>query len=61
MPGVDYVEVVQLNDFDEQRKKFNQQSEMIGISLEENELVEVEIDKIITIQQHFEAKWKRNN
>jgi hypothetical protein len=61
LPGVDYVEVVQLNDFDEQRKKFNQQSEMIGISLEENELVEVEIDKIITIQQHFEAKWKRNN
>ncbi len=60
LPGVDYVEDVQLAEFDEQRQQFNTQNQLIGISLQENELVSVEVDKIVTMQR-FGEKWKINN
>ncbi|MEB3295002.1 MAG: hypothetical protein VKJ24_17735, partial [Synechococcales bacterium] len=60
LPGVDYVEAVKLTDFEEKRQKFNDQNQLIGLLVEEHELVEVTVDHISTLQR-FGGKWKQNN
>lgn len=61
LPGVDYVEEVKLTDFEEHREQLNEQNKLVGISLEEHELVAVAIDqiKIVTMQRQGD-KWKSN-
>ena len=61
LPGVDYVEEVKLTDFEEHREQLNEQNKLVGISLEEHELVAIAIDqiKIVTMQRQGD-KWKSN-
>jgi len=61
LPGVDYVEEIQVIDFEEHRQKLNEQTQqLIGISLQAHELVKVKIGEIYTMQR-LGDKWKRNN
>ncbi|AFZ55800.1 baseplate protein J [Anabaena cylindrica FACHB-243] len=60
LPGVDYVEEIQITEFAEDRQKLNEQNQLIGISLQKHELVTVEIGQISTMQR-LGDKWKRNN
>ena len=60
LAGVDYVEDVKLSGFEEARRQFNEQNQLIGLIVREHELVEVAVEKISTLQR-FGDKWKHNH
>jgi hypothetical protein len=59
--GVDYVEAIELTgtQVEGDRQKFNEQDQLIGVSIREHELVKIEIGKIKTLQR-FGTTWKPN-
>jgi hypothetical protein len=60
LPGVDYVEQIQISEIEEHREQINTQNQLTAISLQDNELVTLEIGEIATMQK-LGDKWKRNN
>jgi hypothetical protein len=59
LAGVDYVEAIELDGVESDRQKFNEQDQLIGVSIHEHELVKIEIGKIKTLQR-FGTTWKPN-
>lgn len=59
VPGVDYVEQVELTGFEAERQEFNDQHQLIGVAIHAHEFVEMTVDHISTFQR-FGDKWKRN-
>ena len=59
MAGVDYVEDIELTGVEGDRQKFNEQNQLIGLSIREHELVKIQIGKIQTLQR-FGTTWKPN-
>jgi len=60
MAGVDYVEAIELTGVESDRQKFNEQNQLIGLSIREHELIKIQIGKIQTLQR-FGTTWKPNN
>jgi len=60
LPGIDYVEKIQVTEFEEYREKVNDKNQQIGIALQAHELVTVEVGQITTMQR-LGDKWKKNN
>ncbi|MDH6103357.1 baseplate protein J [Chrysosporum ovalisporum ANA283AFssAo] len=60
LPGVDYVEQIHISEFEAHRRQINAQNQLTAISLQENELVTLEIGEITTMQR-LGDKWKKND
>ncbi|WP_017303716.1 hypothetical protein [Spirulina subsalsa] len=59
LPGVDYVEDLTLTDIEPERQQFNEQNQVIGLSIQDHELVRIQIGEMPTLQR-FREQWKTN-
>jgi hypothetical protein len=59
LAGVDYVEAIELTGVEGDRQKYNEQNQLIGLSIREHELVQIQIGSIQTLQR-FGTTWKPN-
>lgn len=59
LPGVDYVEDIELSGFDPDRQQFNAQNQLVGLVIQDHELVNIQISSIQTLQR-FGDKWQPN-
>lgn len=57
--GVDYVEAIELTGVESDRQKYNEQNQLIGLSIYEHELIKIQIGTIQTLQQ-LGTTWKPN-
>ncbi|MDB9315304.1 baseplate protein J [Spirulina sp. CS-785/01] len=59
LPGVDHVEDLQLSGFDPSRQHFNAQNQLIGVAIQDHELVNIQIASLSTLQR-FGDQWQTN-
>jgi hypothetical protein len=53
------VEAIELTGVEGDRQKYNEQNQLIGLSIREHELVQIQIGSIQTLQR-FGTTWKPN-
>lgn len=59
IPGVDRVEDIELSGFDPMRQRFNTQNQLIGVAIQDHELVNIQIASLPTLQR-FGDSWQPN-
>jgi hypothetical protein len=59
LPGVDRVEDIELSGFDPARQQFNTQNQLVGLVIQDHELVNIAIASLLTLQR-FGDRWQPN-